>query len=98
MQKIYKVPAALAKRAWIDADRYAGFYRQSIDDSEGFWAGQADRIDWIKPFSKIRDVSFAKDDVHIRWYYDGTLNVCYNCVDRHLEETGRRRCHHLGER
>jgi acetyl-CoA synthetase len=76
----------LAKKAWINGDRYAAFYRQSIDDSEGFWAGQADRIDWIKPFSKIRDVSFAKHDVHIRWYYDGTLNVCYNCVDRHLEE------------
>jgi acetyl-CoA synthetase len=86
MQKIYKVPAALAKKAWINGDRYAELYRQSMDDSEGFWAGQADRIDWIKPFSKVRDVSFAKDDLHIRWYYDGTLNVCHNCVDRHLEE------------
>ncbi len=84
MQKIYKVPEALAQKAWIDSNRYAALYRQSIDDSEGFWAGQADRIDWIKPFSKVRDVSFAKDDLHIRWYYDGTLNVCYNCVDRHL--------------
>jgi acetyl-CoA synthetase len=84
MEKIYKVPAALAKKAWINGDRYAALYRQSMDDSEGFWAGQADRVDWIKPFSKVRDVSFARDDVHIRWYYDGTLNVCYNCVDRHL--------------
>jgi acetyl-CoA synthetase len=84
MPKIYKVPAKLAKKAWINGDRYAALYRQSIDDSEGFWAGQADRIDWMKPFSKVRDVSFAKDDVHIRWYYDGTLNACYNCVDRHL--------------
>jgi acetyl-CoA synthetase len=84
MQKIYRVPEALAKTAWIDVDRYTALYRQSIDDSEGFWAGQADRIDWIKPFSKVRDCSFDKDDVHIRWYYDGTLNVCHNCVDRHL--------------
>ncbi|HSD70950.1 MAG TPA: acetate--CoA ligase [Woeseiaceae bacterium] len=84
MQKVYKVPGAWAKKAWINSDRYADMYRQSLQDSEGFWAGQAARIDWVKPFSKVRDVSFARDDVHVRWYYDGTLNVCYNCVDRHL--------------
>ncbi|HEX9853217.1 MAG TPA: AMP-binding protein, partial [Woeseiaceae bacterium] len=86
MQKIYKVPADLAKRAFIDADRYETLYRQSVEDNAGFWAGQASRIDWIRPFTKVRDVSFARDDLHIRWFYDGTLNVCYNCVDRHLEE------------
>ncbi|MCI0518265.1 MAG: acetate--CoA ligase [Woeseiaceae bacterium] len=84
MQKVYKVPGAWAKKAWIDGDRYAEMYRQSLEDSEGFWAGQAARIDWVKPFTQVRDVSFARDDVHVRWYYDGTLNVCYNCVDRHL--------------
>ena len=54
-----------------------------IDESE-----QAQRIDWIKPFTEVKDVSFAKDDLHIRWYADGTLNACYNCVDRHLETKG----------
>ena len=57
-------------------------------DNEAFWAEQAQRIDWIKPFTKIKDVSFDKDDLHIRWFYDGTLNVCYNCVDRHVETKG----------
>jgi acetyl-CoA synthetase len=88
MEKIYEVPRVLAKSAWIDSDRYAALYQQSVSDNEGFWAEQAKRIDWIKPFSKVRDVSFAKDDLHIRWFYDGTLNVCYNCVDRHLAEKG----------
>jgi acetyl-CoA synthetase len=61
-------------------------YAKSVEDNEGFWAEQAQRIDWIKPFTKVKDVSYAKDDLHIRWYEDGTLNACYNCVDRHLED------------
>jgi len=72
-------------RALLDEAAYDKLYASSVNDNEGFWAEQAKRIDWIKPFSKVKDVSFAKDDLHIRWYYDGTLNVCYNCVDRHLE-------------
>jgi acetyl-CoA synthetase len=84
MTKTYKVSDEWAQRAHIDSTDYEQLYRRSIDDNEGFWAEQAARIDWIKPFSKVKDVSFAKDDVHIRWYHDGTLNVCYNCVDRHL--------------
>jgi acetyl-CoA synthetase len=88
MGKVYDVPAKLAKNALINAEQYAEMYRRSIEDNESFWREQASRIDWIKPFSKVRDVSFEKDDVHIRWYYDGTLNVCYNCVDRHLESKG----------
>jgi len=86
MNKTYEVDAATASRALIDAAGYDEMYQRSIVDNEGFWAEQAGRIDWIKPFSKVRDVSFAKDDLHVRWYYDGTLNVCYNCVDRHLED------------
>ena len=88
MSKIHEVKAQFAKRAHVDAAAYADMYRRSVEDNEEFWAEQAARIDWIKPFSKVRDVSFAKDDLHIRWYYDGTLNVCYNCVDRHLESKG----------
>ncbi len=86
--QVYPVPEAVKKRALIDKTRYEEMYAQSVNDNEAFWADQAKRIDWIKPFTKVKDVSFARDDLHIRWYYDGTLNVCYNCVDRHLETKG----------
>jgi acetyl-CoA synthetase len=85
MSHVYPVDPAVSARALIDESGYDEMYARSVSDNEGFWADQAQRIDWIKPFSKIKDVSFAKDDLHIRWYEDGTLNVCYNCVDRHLE-------------
>ncbi len=82
----HPVSDAVRKRAWVDADGYAEMYRQSIEDPETFWAEQAKRIDWIRPFTTVKDVSFAKDDLHIRWFADGSLNVCYNCVDRHLPD------------
>ena len=88
VEQVYPVPEAVQKRALIDAAKYEAMYARSVEDNEGFWAEQAQRVDWIKPFTKVKDVSFAKDDLHIRWYYDGTLNVCYNCVDRHLETKG----------
>ncbi|MAM88416.1 MAG: acetate--CoA ligase [unclassified Hahellaceae] len=69
----------------LDAAAYEKLYQASVSDNEGFWAEQASRIDWIKPFSKVKDVSFARKDLHIRWYEDGELNVCVNCVDRHLK-------------
>jgi len=85
MSKIHKVDPEFAKHAWIDAAGYEEMYQRSIENNEDFWAEQAACIDWIKPFTKIKDVSFAKDDLHVRWYEDGSLNICYNCVDRHLE-------------
>ena len=85
MSRVYPVISDAKARALVDESAYDELYARSINDNEGFWAEQAKRVDWIKPFSKVKDVSFAKDDFHIRWYYDGTLNVCYNCVDRHLE-------------
>jgi acetyl-CoA synthetase len=88
MTDIYPVTDEIRARALIDAAGYEKTYARSVEDNEGFWADQAGRIDWIKPFTKVKDVSFARDDLHIRWYYDGTLNVCYNCVDRHLEGKG----------
>jgi acetyl-CoA synthetase len=88
MTDIYPVTDEVRARALIDAAGYEKMYARSVEDNEGFWADQAGRIDWIKPFTKVKDVSFARDDLHIRWYYDGTLNVCYNCVDRHLEGKG----------
>ena len=88
MSEIYPVSAESKERALIDAEGYAELYAHSINNNEAFWSEQAERIDWIKPFTKVKDVSFEKDDLHIKWYEDGTLNVCYNCIDRHLETKG----------
>jgi len=85
---IYPVSAETKERALIDEAGYEEMYKRSVEDNEGFWAEQAKRVDWIKPFTKVKDVSYAKDDLHIRWFEDGTLNVCYNCVDRHLDTKG----------
>ena len=86
MNKTYPVIPAANQRTHVDWQRYEEMYRQSIEDNSGFWSEQARRINWIKPFSKTRDVSWDRDDVYIRWFEDGTLNACYNCVDRHLEK------------
>ena len=88
MSDIYPVDDASKARALLTESDYERLYRQSIDDNEGFWAEQAKRINWIEPFTAVKDVSFAKQDLHIRWFYDGTLNACYNCVDRHLAAKG----------
>ena len=85
---IHPVPDAWKSRAWCDNDKYLEMYQRSVDDNEAFWAAQAKRIDWIKPFTAIKDVSYDTDDLHIRWFHDGTLNVSANCIDRHLEKRG----------
>ena len=82
----YKVQETTRKRALLKEDDYQKMYAASVEDNEGFWAEQAMRIDWFKPFTETKDVSYAVDDVHIKWFADGTLNACYNCVDRHLPE------------
>ena len=84
---VYPVPESVAKDAWIDNDQYLEMYRRSVDDPEGFWSEQARRIDWIKPFTKVKDVDYT-GDVRIRWFEDGTLNASANCIDRHLEKRG----------
>jgi acetyl-CoA synthetase len=87
--KTYPAPAAFAENAWIDADEYRRLYEASIADNESFWREQAEReIDWIKPFTKVKDCSFEPNDLHIRWFEDGELNVAANCLDRHLEKRG----------
>lgn len=73
-----------AQRTWITAPLYAELYQRSLEDPEGFWAEQARSLTWIKPFTRVKDTSFAPEDVHIRWFEDGTLNVSVNCIDRHL--------------
>ena len=84
----YPIAAQFQERAYINNEQYQALYQQSVTDPEGFWAQQAQRIDWIKPFSQVKDVSFAKDDLHIRWFEDGTLNASVNCIDRHLAQRG----------
>jgi acetyl-CoA synthetase len=83
---VHPVPAEWAEKAIIDADAYEVKYRASIDDPENFWRGEARRIDWIKPFTRVKDTSFDRDDFRIRWFEDGTLNLSANCLDRHLPE------------
>ena len=72
----------------VDKAGYDKLYRLSLDENEKYWQDEAQRLDWHKPFTKVKDVSFAKDDLHISWYEDGELNVCHNCVDRHLATRG----------
>jgi len=85
---VYPVPEEWARKALIDADRYADMYRESVEDPEGFWWREAQRIDWMTPFSRVRETSFNEADFGIRWFADGTLNLSANCLDRHLAERG----------
>jgi acetyl-CoA synthetase len=84
-EKVYAVPAEWASRAWVDAAKYKEMYARSISDPVGFWGEMGKRLDWIKPYSKVKNTSYDPHNVSIKWYEDGTLNVCYNCVDRHLK-------------
>ena len=80
----YAPPQDMASKAHVDAAKYEEMYAASISDPEGFWREQGQRIDWIKPFTQVKDVSYDFGNVNINWYADGTLNVSANCIDRHL--------------
>ena len=84
MTQLYEVPPEFARRARVDAARYATDYARSIGDSNAYWGEIGRRIDWLKPFTQVKDVSFRVEDFRIRWYADGALNVSANCLDRHL--------------
>ncbi|MFP5468209.1 MAG: acetate--CoA ligase, partial [Alphaproteobacteria bacterium] len=86
--QLFPVPTEWAKKAHVDNDKYLAMYAASVNDPEAFWGEQGRRIDWIRPYTKVRDVSFDAKDFHIRWYEDGTLNASVNCIDRHLEKRG----------
>src|SRR6516165_3496427 len=86
--KIYDVPAEWAKRAFIDESQYRKMYERSLADPNGFWAEQAKRIHWMKSFSKVKNTSFNKANVFIKWFEDGVTNAAYNCIDRHLHSRG----------
>jgi acetyl-CoA synthetase len=85
---IHPVPEEWAKDALIGPEEYAVKYRASIEDPDNFWRGEARRIDWIKPFTQVKDTSFEEADFGIRWFEDGTLNLAANCLDRHLAARG----------
>jgi len=83
MSEVYKVDPTWAATAHCNRERYLELYRRSIEDPDSFWAEMAERITWFKKPTKIKNASF-QGDVSIKWYEDGELNVCYNCVDRHI--------------
>src|SRR5438270_2112688 len=86
--KIYDVPAEWTRRAWLDDAKYREMYARSVADPNAFWAEQGKRVDWIKPFSKVENASFAPGNISIKWFEDGVLNAAWNCIDRHLEKRG----------
>ena len=74
-EKVYAVPAEWASRAFIDNEKYLAMYKRSVEDPNGFWGEAGKRIDWIKPYTRVKNTSYAPDNVSIKWYEDGTLNV-----------------------
>jgi acetyl-CoA synthetase len=88
-EKIYDVPAEWKSRAWLDDAKYQAMYATSVSDPDTFWAEQARRIDWMEPFTIVKNASFAPDNVSIKWFEDGTLNAAYNCIDRHLPQRAK---------
>ena len=87
-QSLFKVPQDVAARALMTKEAYVQKYEKSVTDPDGFWAQEAKRLTWSKPFTKVRDINYNLPDVSIRWFEDGELNVAYNCIDRHLDTRG----------
>ncbi len=87
--KVYDVSGEWAKRAYIDDAKYQDMYASSIRDPEAFWGEQGKRVTWMKPYRRVKNVSFAPGQVSIKWFEDGTLNAAYNCIDRHLPKRAK---------
>ena len=87
-EKVYAVSDEWKKRAYVDQAKYEEMYARSVNDAEGFWAGHGKRIDWIKPFTKVKNTSYDPHNVSIKWFEDGVTNVSMNCIDRHLAKRG----------
>ena len=83
---LFKVSPEWSNKALVNKDKYEKMYLESINNNEEFWDKHGKRVDWIKPYSKIKDVKYSSKEVYIKWYYDGVLNVCDNCVDRHAKQ------------
>ena len=95
-QNLHQPSPETVAHALIDADGYAKMYAASIADPDAFWGEQGKRLDWITPYTKVKNTSFAYPDVSIKWFEDGVLNVSANCVDRHLADPRRADRDHLG--
>jgi acetyl-CoA synthetase len=85
---IFDVPAEISANALVDDAKYQQMYAASIDDPEQFWGAHGKRLDWMSPYSKVKNTHYGKEDVSIKWYEDGTLNASVNCIDRHLQKRG----------
>lgn len=83
---VFPVPASAAKRSLLTNDNYLSMYQQSVDAPEAFWAEHGKRLHWFKPYTQVKNTSFAAGKVKINWFSDGVLNASYNCLDRHLPE------------
>jgi acetyl-CoA synthetase len=90
MSQVHKhsIPANIAEHALINPEQYQHYYQQSVQDPETFWSEHGKIVDWIKPFTKVKNTSFEPGNISIRWFEDGTLNLAANCLDRHLAERG----------
>lgn len=90
MSQIHKhsIPANIAERCLINPEQYEAQYQQSVTDPDAFWGEQGKILDWIKPYTRVKNTSFAPGNISIKWYEDGTLNLAANCLDRHLAERG----------
>jgi len=84
----YPVPENIKQRALITDEQYLAMYRESVEQPDAFWAKHGQRIDWIKPYSQVKDTSYELGKVNIKWFADGVLNASVNCLDRHLEKRG----------
>ncbi len=87
---VIKVSDSWSNQAYVNGSKYKAKYKLSIKENDKFWAKEGKRISWIKKYSKIKDVKYSKDEVKIKWYYDGTLNASANCIDRHLKKNPKK--------
>ena len=87
-QHVFPVPAALKSTAHVDLQAYRDLYGRSLEDPEGFWREQARILDWVKPFTRVKNTRYSPEDVTIEWFADGTLNASFNCLDRHARDRG----------
>ena len=85
---IFKPASNIVDNCHVDKATYDQMYKESITSPDIFWNNHGKRIDWIKPYTKVSNVSYKRNDVYIKWYEDGTLNASFNCLDRHLKTKG----------
>src|SRR3569833_1291917 len=90
MSDLFPVPEEWKKRALMTEAQYDAAYAEAKRDPDGFWGKEAARLTWARPFTKVKNVSWDPDNLHIKWFEDGALNVAANCIDRHLEKRGNK--------